>query len=105
MAHAARTKSERRGQNEVGAVRLQEVRRADVRLKSPRDQRHHIHQRFRRLAALRCQVIDFIETEYLIAGKVHARALRVIDVFTNWPDECHSAPPRHVSLTTPGNTV
>ena len=41
----------RRGQHQVGAVRLQQVGRADIGLKPPGDQRHHVHQRLGRLAA------------------------------------------------------
>ncbi len=64
IAHATRPQPQRRRQNQIGTVGLQQVCRADVRMECPGDQRHHIHQRFRRFAALRRQVIDFVKRKH-----------------------------------------
>ncbi len=84
LADTTRAKSEGRGEHQVGAIRLQQICRANVGVESAGNQCHHIHQRFRRLAAFGRQVIDFIEREHLTGstGGRHRSALRVIDVFT-----------------------
>ncbi len=50
-------------QHQIGAVRLQQISRAHVRSKSLGDQGNNIHQRFRRLAALRCEIRDLFQAQ------------------------------------------
>ena len=51
-ANALRPQTQRGREHQVGAVRLQQVGRTDIRMKTAGDQRHHVHQRFGGLAAL-----------------------------------------------------
>ena len=51
----------RRGQHQIGAIRLQQIGRTDVRLKSLGDQRDHVHQRLGGLAAFRREVGDLLQ--------------------------------------------
>ena len=55
-ANALRAKPDGRGQHQVGAIRLQQIRRTDVGLKAPGDQGDHVHQGLGRLAAFRREV-------------------------------------------------
>jgi hypothetical protein len=50
-----------RRQHQIGAIRLQQVRRAHVRPEPLGNQGDHIHQRFSWLASFCCQVSDFFE--------------------------------------------
>ena len=62
----SRAQAQSRGQHQVGPVRLQQIRRAHIGLKPPRDQRHHVHQRFRGLAAFPREVADFLQSQNVI---------------------------------------
>ncbi len=62
-ADALRAKSERRGQHQVGAVRLQQVGGANVGLKAPGDQRDDVHQRLGGLAALGREMADLFQRQ------------------------------------------
>ena len=66
-ADALRAQSDRRGQHQIGAVRLQQVGGANIGLEALGDQRDHVHQRLRRLAALRRKIADFLQRQN-IAG-------------------------------------
>ena len=65
-ADALRTKPERRGQHQVGAVRFQQIGRTDIGLKAPGDQGHDVHQSLGRLAALGRQIADFLQGQDVI---------------------------------------
>ena len=65
-ADALRAKPDSRGQHQIGAVRLQQIGRADVGLKAPGDQRHHVHQRLGGLAALGRQIADLFQSQDVI---------------------------------------
>ena len=67
-ADALPAQAERRRQHQVGAIRFQQVGRADVGLESPGDQRDHVHQRFGGLAAFPGQRADFVQGEDVIVG-------------------------------------
>ena len=82
IAHASGAQPKRGGQDQVGAVGFKQISRTHIGVKGPGDQRHDIHQRFRRLAALRRQLIDLIECEHHagLAGRAHLLDLRKIDI-------------------------
>ena len=60
--------AERRGQHEIGAIRFQQVGGADIGLEAPGNQRDHIHQRFRGLAAFPGQRAEFVQREDVTVG-------------------------------------
>ncbi len=72
-ADAGAAQAQRRGQHQVGAVRLQKIRRAHVGLKPPGDQSDHVHEGLGRLAALRRQVADLFHGEYVTGSWLAAR--------------------------------
>ena len=76
-ADAFRAQPERRGQHQIGAVRLQQIGGADVGVKSPGDQRDDVHQRLGRLAPLRREVGDFFQRQH-IAGIERAGSVVLI---------------------------
>jgi hypothetical protein len=55
-ANAFLAQSNGGGQHKVGAIRFQQVRRAHIGPKSFGDEGNDVHQRFRRLAAIRRKV-------------------------------------------------
>ena len=54
---------------QVGAIRLEQIRRADVGLEPLGDQRDDIHQSLGRLAAFGCQRGDFFQRQNVICIK------------------------------------
>ena len=60
-ADALGTKADGGRQNERGAVRFEQVDRADVGRETPLNQMNDVRQRFRRVAALRRETADFLE--------------------------------------------
>ena len=60
-AYTLGTQSQRRRQNQIGAIGLQQVRRAHVHGKALGNQRDHIHQCFGRFAAFGGQITDFFQ--------------------------------------------
>src|SRR6202020_878550 len=52
-------------QHQIGAIRLQQVRGTNVRIKAFGNQGYDVHQRFCGLALLRCKVCDFLEREHV----------------------------------------
>ena len=61
-ADALAAQSQRGGEHEVGAVRLQQIGRTNVGVEAPRNQGHHIHQSFGGLAAFPRQISDFFQS-------------------------------------------
>jgi len=55
--------AQRGGKHQVRAVGFQQVRRTDVGLEALGDQRHHVHQRLRRLALLLRQVRNLFQRQ------------------------------------------
>ena len=68
-ADAARMKAERRGQHQVGAIRLKQISRADIGAETGGDQRDNVHQRVGGLAAVLRETGYFIEGQHL--GCIH----------------------------------
>ena len=60
-ANTFRAQPQRRGQHQVGSIRLQQIRRTDIGLKSPGDQGDHIHEGLGRLAALLRETADLLQ--------------------------------------------
>jgi hypothetical protein len=60
-ANTLAPQSHSRRQYQIGAIRLQQVRRAHIRPEPLGNQGDHIHQRFRWLASFRCEVPNFFE--------------------------------------------
>ena len=58
--------AQRRRQHQVRAVRLQQIGRADIGPEPRRNQRHHVHQRLGRLAALLGQIGDLLQSQNMI---------------------------------------
>ena len=54
------------GQNQIGAIRFQQVSGADVRMEAPGDQSDHVHQRFRGLAPFLRKRAELFQGEDMI---------------------------------------
>ena len=74
-ADALRAQSKRGGQDQVGAIRLEEIRRTYVGLKSLSDQRDNIHQSFSRVAGFGSQRRDFFQSQNVIRSQVRVLSL------------------------------
>ena len=61
-ADTLRTKSKGGRQHEVGAIRFQQIRRANIGLKPFRDQGDDVHERLGRLAAFFRETADFLQS-------------------------------------------
>ena len=53
--------AKRCGKDQVCPIRIQQVCRTNFGLKSPGDQRNHVHQRFGGFASLLCEVGQFFQ--------------------------------------------
>ncbi len=62
-ANTLRTKPDGCGHHQVGAIGLQQVDGANVSLEARGDQRHDVHQRFSRLAAIGRQMADLFQRQ------------------------------------------
>ncbi len=60
-ANALRPQAEGRGQHQIGPVRLQKIGRTHIRIESPGDQGHHIHEGFGGFAALLREVPNLLQ--------------------------------------------
>ena len=65
-ADRLRPQSDRRGQHQVGAVRFQQVHRADIGVKAPGNQGDDVPQRLRRLAALGGELANLLQRQDVI---------------------------------------
>ena len=62
-ADAFAPQSQGRRQHQGGAIWFQQIGRTDVGLETARDQRHHVHQGFRGLAAFARQGAQFVQCQ------------------------------------------
>ena len=65
-ADRLRPQSDRRGQHQVGAVRFQQVHRADIGVKAPGNQGDDVPQRLCRLAALGGELANLLQRQDVI---------------------------------------
>ena len=65
-ADRLRLQSDRRGQHQVGAIRFQQVHRADIGVKAAGDQGDDVPQRLRRLAALGGELANLLQRQNVI---------------------------------------
>ena len=78
LSNARLIQSDRRRQHQIGAIRLQQIRRANIDAEPPRNQPDHIHKSFGWIARLRRQARNFVPGDYVV------RLERTHCMFQSW---------------------